>query len=89
METRTVNADDLDPLPDGTRLADLQAAVQAAWMAGSHATVAELLKQYELLDWMCPCCARLRPVRFTTANAAHREQLLVRLCASCKAARTR
>jgi hypothetical protein len=73
-----------DPLPDGTPLADLQAAIQAAWMAGGHATVAELLRQYKLFDWMCPCCARLRSTRFASANAAHRDALLVRLCASCK-----
>lgn len=76
-----------DPLPDGTPLADLQAAVQAAWMAGSHPTVASLLKQYGLFDWMCPCCTRLRPTQFTSGNAAHRDSVLVRLCAECKAAR--
>jgi hypothetical protein len=74
-------------LLDGTLLADLQAAVQAAWMAGSHATVAELLRQYALFDWMCPCCAGLRATRFTSANAAHRDALLIRLCESCKMAR--
>jgi hypothetical protein len=74
-------------LPDGTPLADLRAAVQAAWMAGSHPTVVSLLRPYGLFDWMCPCCTQLRAVKFTSANAAHRDNVLVRLCADCKAAR--
>jgi len=78
-----------DPLPDGTPLADLQAAVQVAWMARSYETVADLLKQYELFDWMCPCCAKLRPTQFRSANAAHRDNVLVRVCELCKAARQR
>lgn len=78
-----------DPLPDGTPLADFQAAIQVAWMARSYETVAELLKHYGLFDWMCPCCAQLQHVQFRSANAAHRDNVLVRLCATCKAARHR
>lgn len=75
--------------PDGTTLADLQAAVQVAWMARSYETVASLLKQYDLFDWMCPCCAKLRPAQFRSANAAHGDNVLVRVCDACKAARQR
>lgn len=56
-------------------------------MAKSYATVTSLLQQYKLFDWLCPCCARLKPVKFTSMNAAHRDNALVRLCAPCKAAR--
>lgn len=75
--------------PDGTQLADLQAAIQVAWMAKSYDTVASMLKQYKLFDWMCPCCASMRSVQFRSANAAHRDNVLVRVCDSCKAARQR
>lgn len=75
--------------PDGTTFADLQAAVQVAWMAKSYDTVADMLRQYGLFDWMCPCCAKLRPTQFRSANAAHRDNVLVRICDTCKAARQR
>lgn len=78
-----------DPLPDGMPLADLQAAIQVAWMARSYDTVASLLKQYELFDWMCPCCAKPRATQFRSANAAHRDNVLVRICDACKTARQR
>jgi len=78
-----------DPLPDGTRLADLQAAIQVAWMAKSYDTVASMLKRYNLFDWMCPCCAQVRAAQFRSANAAHRDNVLVRVCDSCKVARQR
>jgi len=76
-----------DPLPDGTALADLQAAVQAAWLANGHATIVSLLQHYNLFDRMCPCCAQLQPVPFRSANAAHRDNVLVRLCETCRKAR--
>lgn len=76
-------------LDDGTTLVDLQAAVQVAWMARSYDTVADMLKQYKLFDWMCPCCAKLRPTQFRSANAAHRDNVLVRVCDLCKTAKTR
>lgn len=69
-------------LDDGTPFVDLQAAIQAAWIAGERALVADLMQRYGLWDLMCPRCACVPPVP-VHPNASP-NSLLIRLCGPCQ-----
>jgi hypothetical protein len=70
-----------DPLPDGTPLADLQAAMQAAWLADNRSMSAELAKRHGLLDKLCLRCAL--PSISLTAYVGGPETTYSHLCQPC------
>lgn len=43
-------------LPDGVRSEDLQAAIQAAWLAGDFVLVREFARRYDLYNGICLRC---------------------------------
>ncbi len=76
-----------DPLPDGTPLADLQAAMQAAWIAGEKHIAAELSKRYGLYNKLCLRCGvpwqPLVRTGSTDATDCWPDSYLARLCQPC------
>jgi hypothetical protein len=76
-----------DPLPDGTRLADLQAAMQAAWIAGEKHVAAELSKRYGLYNTLCLRCgvpSLSVTALFTGPTDCWPDSFFARLCAPCQ-----
>lgn len=75
-------------LPDGTLFVDLQAAIQAAWIAGERQIAAELSKRYRLYNKLCLRCAV--PSQSVWAWAHDRspdcvpDSILARLCQPCQ-----
>lgn len=43
---------------DGTKFEDVQAAIQAAWLAESYQLAGEIAIRYGLWDFLCLCCAK-------------------------------
>ncbi len=76
-----------DPLPDGTPLADLQAAMEAAWIAGEKHISAELSKRYGLYNTLCLRCgspALSITASFTGPTDCWPDSFFARLCAPCQ-----
>ena len=75
-------------LDDGTPFVDLQAAIQAAWIAGERQIAAELSRRYGLYNKLCLRCAV--PSQSVWAWAHDRspdcvpDSILARLCQPCQ-----
>lgn len=75
-----------DPLPDGTPLADLQDAMEAAWMAGAKHISAELSKRYGLYNTLCLRCGipSLSITALLNNTDCYPDSYFARLCAPCQ-----
>jgi hypothetical protein len=71
-------------LADGTRVADVQAAIQAAWLVNKP-FAAELAKRYGLYDRVCLRCADrpLAAINPTNVTLAVLGTLAYQLCLDC------
>lgn len=71
-----------DILDDGTLLADLQAAMQAAWIADERELSADLARRYKLYDELCLRCAG--PSRYVASLDCYPGEFFARLCQPCQ-----
>jgi hypothetical protein len=72
-----------DPLPDGTPLADLRDAMEAAWIAGDRQLAYDLAKYYALHNRMCLRCGRAARYAFMNSTDCTPDSILARLCMPC------